>query len=406
MKQFILAAVCVFILGCTGPSKVGKVARQKAHDRMDLVNADLASQQARQQFEVGQLSSALSTIGVAITRYPEKAEYHQLRGRILLEQHKLDDAKKSFELASSLNPESAHPQYLLGVLYQRWGDDEAALQAYSTASENDESHAQFFLAKAETLVSLDRIDEAIALLHSDHTFKHQASIPALLGQIYLRIGNPSLAAQYLADSKALGNDDLILVSDLIVAQFQAGLYAECLMTFREFEMTSETALTSLQRRIKGKSLAATGRLIEGRDVCLTVTRESPQDADAWIDLGYISWKMGDYRRLKQCGSEICTLTPSRVEGPLFLGIAAKQSGNVDLAAQSFATAQSLAENGEIAHWIATASEQLGGKNAIDPQEVANMPAKTAEILAEEPILGLVEGSEPMVTVPQQLPQYP
>ena len=182
--KFILILVAFCLVCCGGPSKTGIMARQKAYARMNLVNADLASQQARQQFEVGQLDAAITTIDVAIDRYPEKSKYHQLRGRILLEQHKLDDARKAFETASTLHPEAAEPHYLLGVLHQRWGDDETALQSYTSACENDSSHTQFFLARAETLTALDRDDEAIELLIGKHQFQHQASIPALLGQIF------------------------------------------------------------------------------------------------------------------------------------------------------------------------------------------------------------------------------
>ncbi len=395
----IIIAIILCSVSC-GPTKTGKMARQKAHARMDIVNADLASQQARQQFEVGQLDAAITTINVAIDRYPEKSEYHQLRGRILLEQHKLDDARGAFETASTLHPEAAEPHYLLGILHQRWGDDEAALQSYTSACQNDSAHAQFFLAKAETLTALHRDGEAIEILTGKHHFQHQASIPALLGQIYLRTGKATLAAQHFADSRSLGNDDPILYADLAMAEFRAGLYAECLMTLRELEITTKDGLTTLQQRVRGKSLAATGRLIQGRDICLSVTRETPQDADAWIDLGFIAWKMGDYRRLHMCGNEISKLAPSAVEGPLFIGKAAQHAGNSVLAADSLALAASLSQNDELASWITASARQTNGKSATVLQEAPNMPAKTAEKGIEEPILGLVEGNEPLVTVPQ------
>ncbi|MBC8203475.1 MAG: tetratricopeptide repeat protein [Planctomycetes bacterium] len=398
--NYVLLIVFLCLVSCGGPTKTGQMARQKAHARMDLVNADLASQQARQQFEVGQLDAAITTIDVAIDRYPEKSEYHQLRGRILLEQHKLDDARSAFETASTLLPAAAEPHYLLGVLHQRWGDDETALRSYTSACQNDPSHAQFFLAKAETLTALNRDDEAIELLVGKHQFQHQASIPALLGQIYLRTGKATLAAQHFADSRSLGNDDPILFADLAIAEFRAGLYAQCLMTLRELELITEDGLTTLQRRVRGKCLAATGQLVQGRDICLSVTRETPQDADAWIDLGFIAWKMGDYRRLGTCGNEISKLAPSVLEGPLFIGKAAQHAGNSVLAEDSLALAVSLSENDELAGWILANARQTNRKNATVLQEAPNTPTKTAEKAIEEPILGLVEGSEPLVIVPQ------
>jgi len=46
------------------------------------------------------------------------------------------------------------------------------------------------------------------------------------------------------------------------------------------------------------------------------------------------------------------------------------------------------------------------KSASVLQEAPNMPSKSAEVLIEEPILGLVEGSEPLVNVPENTPQKP
>ena len=406
MIRILLVAVVVTSASCTGPSKTGQEARQRAYERMDLVNADLASQQARQQFEVGQLDAAVKTIDAAIARFTNKSEYHLLRGRILLEQHRLDGARMAFETAATLNPDSAETHYLLGVLHQRWSDDEAALRSYTTACENNPSHAQFFIAKAETLAALDRTDEAIALLTGDHQFQHQAAVPALLGQIYLRRGNPEVAARYLSDSRSLGNDNPILFADLAMAEFNAGLYAECLMTLRELELNAKQGLTPLQQRIQGKCLVSTGRLVQGRDICLIITRKTPQDADAWVDLGFIAWKMGDYRRLLTCGEEISQLAPSRWEGPLFVGKGALEAGNAALTATSFAQARALADDDELKEWIAAAADHASRKTAAVLEEAPNMVTDTAESAFEELIRGLAEGSLPMVTVPQDTPLQP
>ncbi len=93
MKRFtIIAGIILLCIGCGGPTKAGLEARANAHMRMDSVNADLAAQQAKQQFEVGQLDKAIETINAAIARYNKNGKYHLLRGRILLEQHRLDAA--------------------------------------------------------------------------------------------------------------------------------------------------------------------------------------------------------------------------------------------------------------------------------------------------------------------------
>ena len=77
MKKIILfSSVFAIMVNCSGPTKAGIEARANANSRMNAVNADLAAQQAKQQFEVGQLESATETIKSAINRYNKKGEYH------------------------------------------------------------------------------------------------------------------------------------------------------------------------------------------------------------------------------------------------------------------------------------------------------------------------------------------
>ena len=135
MKYSIAFLTIVLFFGCAGSTKVGVEVRNDAHQRMDVMNANLAAQQAKQQFEVGQLDAAIETIDAAIDRFNENAEYHLLRGRILLELHQLDAAKKSLTKASVIAPDSAEPHYFLGVLHQRWSEDETAIEAYKIAQQ-------------------------------------------------------------------------------------------------------------------------------------------------------------------------------------------------------------------------------------------------------------------------------
>jgi hypothetical protein len=72
----------------------------------------------------------------------------------------------------------------------------------------------------------------------------------------------------------------------------------------------------------------------------------------------------------------------------------------------FAKAAALAENEELEGWIVATSNKTEMKSVPVLQEAPNMPSKSAEVLIEEPILGLVEGSEPLVNVPENTPQKP
>ena len=391
-------------IGCGGPTKAGLEARANAHKRMDSVNADLAAQQAKQQFEVGQLDRAIETINAAIARYSANGHYHLLRGRILLEQHRLDAAFHALTEATVHTPDLAEPHYFLGVLHQRWGEDDKALESYKQAMNNDATHPQFLLATAETHVALQQHDEAIELLTtSNQEFQHHPSVASLLGQIYLSKGQPELATRWLEDSRLLGGHSSESLTALATTQFQSGKYAECLHSLALLEGEQESLSPTFQR-IKGKCLGATGRQIEGRDICLMVTRETPDIAGAWVDLGYIAWKMGDYRRLGVCGAKISLLDPLLPEGALFEGIAAMHAGNVFLAQEKLLALQSdnsIHGLDDLLNMYVKSTE-----NGVETAKAPNMPLKTAEGSIEPHDQELVKESQPIASVPSVSPEAP
>lgn len=403
MNRCIVLLGVSLLVGCGGPTKQGKIARMNAHNRMDAVNADLAAQQAMQQFEVGQLGAAIETIDAAIARYEENAEYHLLRGRILMEQHRLDAASKSFVRSIELNSDIAEPHYFLGVLHQRWSEDAQALACYKNAMEANVTHPQYLLATAESHVALGQLNEAIALLqNAGKEFQHQPSVTALLGHIHLRNGNPSGAAKYLADSRLLGNDDIEVLTLLATAQFSAGDYADCLFTIAQLDEVQDLSFTF--QRLKGKCLASTGRPIQGRDICLKVTRQIPDDTGAWVDLGYISWKMGDYERVAFCGKKISELNPDSPEGPLFEGIVAMRKGDYQKGEELLAQAQS--DNTAVLIRTLLQTHANSAKLVAKSPVTQNMTANTAEGENEQHLVELAQESQPIVRVTQDSSHAP
>lgn len=382
MRRLAAIATCMLLaVACSGPTRTGLQAREEAHGRMNSVNAELAAQQAKQHYEVGQFEKALTIIDGSIDRYPDNTNFHMLRGRILLEMHRLDEARASLESAATQDETTAEPWYLMGVVHQRWSDDEAALEAYTHSMDRDPTHPQYLLAAAESLAAVDRVDAAITLLEEkrDH-FEHHPAVPALLGQLYLRQGSANQAASLLDEARMLNTSDSILLEDVAVAHWRAGQFAQCLWVLQELEADSGE-LRSVHKRLRGVCLAATGSQVPGRDLCLEVTRQTPDDPEAWADLGLISWQMGDYRRVAECGLRLSELAPGHRYEPLFRGVAALEAGNRDEALQ----------------WLQKAAVP-GMESAID-RLIGRMEApETAEISIEAPRIEPAEGSRPVATV--------
>jgi tetratricopeptide (TPR) repeat protein len=398
MMRVILCVLVIGTLvcaaGCEGYKSNHDVIREQARDRMNLVNAQVNFKQARQYFEVGQFDKALKEINFAIERYPKSVEYYTLRGRIHMENKRLESALDSFDTAivtgltacgvtplvdaegvdsqdpntsvqpSQLDPKdakiaSAHPQmkaqiadacYFAGIVFQRWSDDEMAFERYQQAYDLDPTMVHYLLAAAESLIAVGEYDQAEQLIEPRMAyFEHNAALRQLQGQIALLKGDPSTAARLYGEARLLNPDDNTLLEDLAWAQYAAGEYGECLESVKLLQIrlskpasggdiTSRNDLTHLQARCT----TMLGRLSNARELYLELARIKPADVAIWTELGTVCWELGDYRRVAQCSVQLIALAPQRYEGYMLKGINERQKNNLNEAIALFRQAAEVA----------------------------------------------------------------
>lgn len=335
--------------GCSGPTKAGLEARADARDRMGLLNSQISYDQAKRSFDVGQLDRAMREVSAAIDRSPRQPNYHMLRGRISLEQHRLEHAMDSFTLAIELAepayekylellakdeaaatasqkavPEEiavlARAHYFAAIIHQRWSNHEDALEHYTAASEVDQTQAPYVLAAAETLIAMGRYDEAEAFLQPRLTqFAYNPAIRHLLSQVALLKNDMQLAVRLLEQARLLDPEDAMLVEELARAQFAAGLYGKCHRTLRDLHAMrrGERADPSLRPdliQLEARCMVMLDRPIDARPLYIKLTDLTPEDVQAWIELGTVALDIGDQRRLSTAGSRVIALAPERWEG--------------------------------------------------------------------------------------------
>jgi len=69
------------------------------------------------------------------------------------------------------------PESYCGVVYQRWQKPEAVYEYYTSAAEKVPNELPYVMARAEMLVTMDRVSEALALLQEKVVFfEHSAAI--------------------------------------------------------------------------------------------------------------------------------------------------------------------------------------------------------------------------------------
>jgi tetratricopeptide (TPR) repeat protein len=370
-------------VGCA-PTKSGIENRAAASARMSLVGAQVHYEQAQQHFATGQLDKAIKEIDHAIERYPDMGAYHLLKGRILVEQSRLEQALVCFDTAiekagqpapqaalntsesskagasKSLSPTNASivadAHYYAGVVYQRWSDDEQAYNCYLQAFTVAPDKVHYLLAAAESLIALGEYGQAEQLIDPKLAyFEHNASLRQLQAQIAMLQGDARKAAGIYADARLLNPDDTSLLEEMMWAQWAAGLYAQCYESASTVKLKSQLSddsdpmtVTSASNQsansrslntsstarpditlLQARCLAMMGRGVEARELYLQLAKVRPTDAALWAELGTLAWELGDYRSLAQASTQLLAIAPDRYEGYLFRAVNERHKGNTD-----------------------------------------------------------------------------
>ena len=393
----VFATMVVAVLaGCNGPTKAGQEARTAANARMNVVNAQVHFDQARQSFDSGQFEKAQREVQRAITRYPDAPNYYVLQGRIYLETHDLEaslncfkiaidmlkgaelidasksDAEKARQTAPSREVTTlAEAHYFSGIIFQRWSDDEEAYHCYLKAYELETTNAQYLLAAAESLIATGEFEQARQLVEPRMTyFEHNAALRQLQAQIALLQGDAKRATALYAEARLLAPDDLALLEQMMWSQYAAGMYGQCHETIKRLqEMRTQMASRAAPRpngsrtvedfsatrtdllHLEARCLNMMGRTTEAREIYIELARLRPADAVVWVELGTLSWELGDFRRLAMCAVQLIALAPDRYEGYMFKGLNERQKGNLEEAVKFFQKASECSTDLAMPHLL-------------------------------------------------------
>ncbi|MBL1218022.1 MAG: hypothetical protein D8M59_11070 [Planctomycetes bacterium] len=335
-------AVLGVVSGCADATKSGSEIKQEVRDQHNRHFAELMAQTASQDFRVGNLDQALANIDAAISYEPEYAPHYVLRGRILIEQHRLDLAAHSLKAALELNPEACEAHYYIALVYQRWSDLETACAHYLDAARIDPSSEDYMMAAIETLISLKRLDEAEELLSSALThFEHSAGMHRAMGYVFFMRGEASTASDYFRQAMMLAPDDMTVVEDYATALFQAGDPNEA--QYQLARLLSDADYTDRHdiRRLYAMCLLQTDHPVEARLEYIKLTRLAPTNCDAWVELGVLNHQLGDDSGLRQVSQRLIGSWPTRFEGYMLRGLLNDRLGNFEQASKDFRHAADL-----------------------------------------------------------------
>ena len=357
----------VLLGGCANNKTQHAKWVDNADARWNGMRASALTDMAQGQFDAGQLDQAHATIRDAASIDPDDPAVHLLAGRIALENSLLERAYKHFGTCidksleradtdviaeaeaeaeadadvdagdftltldsnptaylaalQSSGPHAAEAFYYRAVVLQRWQRKEEALADYQVAAQLDTEHPGRVLAAAETLVELDRVDEAVELLEEKKVFFDQnAGCRALLGHIHnLRSDYPQ-AVENFREAALLDPEDMRLQEELAFAQVRSAQWAGATATLRELTALEANAHRDDLWRSLATAEAENGRHEEARGILADLTRRNPGEVADWIRLGETCWKMQDLGGALIAANRTVDLAPRCHEGYLLSGL--------------------------------------------------------------------------------------
>lgn len=317
------------LAGCSGQGNYTRQGVSQAKERMSFLKSATEWELARQAFLAGDLEKAISKVDFSLSINDTVVKSHVLKGRIQIEMGDLGNALKSFQTASTLNPEDSDSQYYLGVIYERLNKPEVAYIHFERACEFDDYNPSFAVAAAEMLIDLERVEEAKIYLGTIPMADNNAGIHQTLGHIALLERDNDTAVKKFYHARLLAPDDEGIMEDLIHAQMLANQFGEAERNIASLLKNTENENRRDLKILHAKALYNTGRQVEARSIYqdLLSTADGKSDVDSWIGLANASFAINDMRTVRKAATRVISLSPNSHEGFLLYAMYHRQAAD-------------------------------------------------------------------------------
>jgi Flp pilus assembly protein TadD len=330
-----LAGAWLTLSGCSTTGKHTSRDASQAKQTLAVIKSATEWDMARQAFLAGDLEKALKGVDRSIALNENVPKSHVLRGRVLMEKGDIEGAIDSFNTAETLDPSNYDAQYFLGVAFERLAQPERAQERYVRAADLDPSNPQYVIAAAEMMLDLGRASEAMSFLEGRQSaFEHNGGVRHLLGQIAMIEGDSARAERLFTEARLLTPDDTMINEDLVRALIANAEFGEAESLLARMLKDPANADRRDLEKLRARCLIETDRLVEAREVYIRLTRgqEGVNDAEAWLELGNISYMLKDDVRARQGAMRAIALAPSRGEGYVLRALVERRAGDLKGAA--------------------------------------------------------------------------
>ena len=196
-----------------------------------------------------------------------------------------------YNLYLDKNPFSENGWYNLGIIHNKAGEFEKAIDAYEYAIALDDDHFDALFNKANTLANWEKYDEAIAI-YNEYLALYPGSLIALyyLGECYLQLEQPERAENYF---------DQIITSfpEFADAWYGKGLVYEAYEKYNEaIEALKKAVQIDKEHNDAWFSLGKLYAIVQKNDESFEAYRNAVSlnhsDVEAWINYALVADLMG------------------------------------------------------------------------------------------------------------------
>jgi tetratricopeptide (TPR) repeat protein len=301
------------VAGCNALDHSTQIEQSKKQWRH--VRARVKLQLAQRSFDNAALDDALNVCAEVVGLAPDMPEAHRLMSRIHLEGGEVAKAQVSLMLAEALAPDDPETAYLKGLIAERRGKLDEALDFYHNAYQARPDELDYLVTYVECLIAADRCAEALAVIQPRRAdFERHASVHALAGQTFALLGRKNEAAGCYQLAVHLAPEDPVLREEAGLALLAAERIEQAHALFDTGPADSNSAMSGgLAALLADGLLRKSRRPDQASRLLERAVKTHHNDPTLWLLLAEACMQTDRIDRAGEAIDRAASLAPNRTE---------------------------------------------------------------------------------------------
>jgi len=358
-KLLLTVLVVTMMAGCNTYEQ----KKEAASARWEKATAKAKVTVAEDLFRSNKYSEAEETLDKAIASDPQLPSAHLLMGKVQFVQAKIALAEESFATAVELDKDMHQGWYFRGLIDQQNKKLADALINYNKAMDIQPDNVEYITAVVQMHAAGDDYEKAIRLLETKtQLLPNKSELRLAKAEILLRLGQLPEAIEQYNTVLLLEGDDSGVIESLGYCYIMDKQFSNAVDVFEKLTVTAtgEKKKTYLQLlAMCSMNDGQYGRAVGYYD---QLSPDKRDDAQMWLQMGQAALGADAAARALACSSRALELRPGWSEAIVLRGCAQYLSGDYHAAVETFKGAISNEKNAGFA-WLMTGRcyQQLGQK---------------------------------------------